>query len=308
VRPDVVLALKQALVAALRDPAQRSRAVLSLRGAELWAATWPNDPSFLRTLTSSDRVTALPLFSDERELNEACSRYGWLGIDGHVQRRQVHISEAVRAARQLQAQVLVIDAASEHAFELDDGDMELLAAAPSARPPSGSEYPKAKQLRSTPPPPDNGSEVKVSTGRVAVVQDSGSSGHYSPLKPTSVKPGADDQGVSATFGATATATMLALDQTPSEDMLEELTALLRNYPEVEWACLVSASRADRGQKPSVALRIEPAFRKNLVEITEKIREASQQHGNLYDVLMLDTPEQMKQARHIGLPFYPWRKK
>jgi SseB protein N-terminal domain len=304
VRPDVVLALKQALVAALRDPAQRARVVQALRGAELWAATWPNDPSFLRTLTSSARVTALPLFSDERELNEAAVRYGWLGVEGQAQGRVVHISEAVRAARQLQAQMLVIDAASEHALELDDGDMELLASAPSTRPGPGSDFPKTKQLRSTPPPPADGAEVKLATGRPPGEEPVG---HYSPLRPTSVTAD-NEQGVSATFGATPTATMLALDAAPADDMLEELTALLRNYPEVEWACLVSSSRADRGQKPSVALRIEPAFRKNLVEISEKIRETSQQHGTLYDVLMLDTPEQMKQARHIGLPFYPWRKK
>jgi len=282
--------------------------VVSLRGAELWPATWPNDPSFLRTLTSSNRITALTLFSDERELNEASVRYGWLGVDGQVQRKLVHISEAVRAARQLQAQVLVIDPASEHAFELDEGDMELLSAAPSARPPTGSEYPKSKQFRSTPPPPPpphDGAEVKRSTGRPAG-QDGGGSGHYSPLRPTSVAD--NEQGVSATFGASSTATMLALEEVPSENMLEELTTVLRSYPEVEWACLVSAARSDHGPKPSAALRIEPAFRKNLVEITEKIRETSQQHGKLYDVLMLDTPEQMKQARHIGTPFYPWRKK
>ena len=53
---------------------------------------------------------------------------------------------------------------------------------------------------------------------------------------------------------------------------------------------------------------DPAFRKHLVEITEKTREASGRHGAQYDVLTLDTPEQMKQARQIGLPFYPWRKK
>lgn len=305
-RPDVVLALKQALVAALRDPAQRARAVVSLRGAELWAATWPNDPSFLRTLTSSDRVTALPLFSDERELDDASTRYGWLGVDGQVQRRLVHISEAVRAARQLRAHVLVIDPASEHAFELDDGDMELIASAPSTRPPTGSEFPRTKKLRSTPPPPHDGAEVQRATGRPPG-QDGGGSGHYSPLRPTSVT--ADhEQGLSATFGATPTATMLALDEAPPDEMLEELTGVLRNYPEVEWACLVTAARADHGPKPSAALRIEPAFRKNLVEITDKIRELSQQHGKLYDVLMLDTPEQMKQARNIGLPFYPWRKK
>jgi hypothetical protein len=306
VRPDVVLALKQALVAALRDPAQRSRAVVALRGAELWAATWPSDPSFLRTLTTSSRVTGLPLFSDERELNEAAMRYGWLGVDGQVQGKLVHISEAVRAARQLQAQVLVIDAASEHAFELDDGDMELLSAAPSARPAAGSEFPQSRNFRSTPPPPDGGAEVKRSTGRVPV-QNSAGSGHYSPLRPTSVTTDSE-QGVSATFGATPTATMLALEEPPSDGMLEELTGVLRSYPEVEWACLVTSSRTDSGEKPSAALRIEPAFRKNLIEITEKIRETSQQHGKPYDVLMLDTPEQMKQARHIGVPFYPWRKK
>jgi hypothetical protein len=306
VRPDVVLALKQALVAALRDPAQRARAVLALRGAELWAATWPNDPTFLRTLTSSDRVTALPLFSDERELDEASVRYGWLGVDGKVERRLVHISEAVRAARQLRAQLLVLDIASEHALELDEGDMELLSAAPSARPASSGNMQK---VRSTVPPADEGSEVKRATGRPAPDQASpSSSGHYSALRPTSVTENKVEHGVSATFGANPTATMLALEAAPSEEMLDDLSALLRNYPEVEWACLVTAARADHGQTPSAALRIEPAFRKNLVEIGDKIRETSAQHGGRYDVLMLDTPEQMKQARHIGLPFYPWRKK
>jgi glutathione S-transferase len=83
--------------------------------------------------------------------------------------------------------------------------------------------------------------------------------------------------------------------------------VLREYPEVEWACLVTGSRADHKQSESVALRIEPAFRKNLDEIAQKLREIGASRHATYDVLMLDTPEQMKQARQIGFPFYPWRK-
>lgn len=306
-RPDVVLALKQALVAALRDPAQRARAVMALRGAELWAATWPNDPSFLRTITDEERVTSLPLFSDERELAEAAARYGWLGVDGKVQGKLVHISEAVRAAMQLHAQMLVIDSASEHALSLDVGDMELLASSPSARPPSTGDLHKVvAKVRSTPPPPAD-TEVMRATGR----KSDPDLGHYSALKPISISERPLDHAVSATFGAIPTATMASLETPPSQEMLDELSALLRNYPEVEWACMVSSAHeqdTESGDKPSVALRIEPAFRNNLSGITAKLRELSAQHGAAYDVLILENPEQMKQARHIGLPFYPWRKK
>jgi hypothetical protein len=300
VSPEAVVALKAALSAAARDPALRARAIAALRGAELWAATWPSDPSFLRTLTSSSGVTALPVFSDERELQEASQRYAWGSVDGQAPRCTVALWEAMRVAKQQKAQLLVIDIASEHALELDEGDMELLSAPPSSKPPA-----RMQKVRSTPPPPS--ANVVTRASARPSLQEGGGSGTYSPLRPRTITPNPGAHTVSATFGATPTATMQALETTPSEELLDELAEILREYPEVEWACLVTGARADHVQSQSIALRIEPAFHKNLAEIAQKLREVGALRHATYDVLVLDTPEQMKQARQIGFPFYPWRK-
>lgn len=296
--PDAVLDLKTALVAAARDPSARARAIGALRGVEVWAAIWPQDPTLFRTLTSSERVTALPLFTDERELHEAGVRYGWLGVDGQVSRRLVPLWEGMRAAKRQNASMLVLDIASEHALELDEGEMDLLSAAPSTRPPLMS------KVRSTPPPPAD-LEVLRASSRPDEGPPTGA--NYSALRPRSVTPLYGAHKVAATFGAVPVATMEPLDELPDEQLLDELEALLRDYPEVEWACLVASARVDGSQVPSVALRVVGDFRKNLLEISQKLRETSSQHGLTYDVLMLETSEQMKQARQIGVPFYPWRK-
>jgi hypothetical protein len=300
VNSEAVVALKAALAAAARDPGMRARAIAALRGTELWAATWPTDPALLRTLTNSDGVTALPLFTDERELQDAAGRYAWLSVDGQAPRCTVALWEAMRVAKQQKAQLLVIDIASEHALELDEGDIDLLSVAHSSKPP-----PRMQKVRSTPPPAD-ANVVQRASGRPSQGEHGGS-GTYSPLRPRTITPHPEAHTVSATFGATPTATMQALEVSPSDELLDELADVLREYPEVEWACLVTGSRADHKQSESVALRIEPAFRKNLDEIAQKLREIGASRHATYDVLMLDTPEQMKQARQIGFPFYPWRK-
>lgn len=295
VNPNAVLDLKTALVAAARDPTSRSRAIAALRSAEFWGATWPDAPEQLRTLTNSDHLTALPLFTDERELQEAGIRYGWLSFDGAAPRRLLQLRDALRAAKEQHAQWIVIDITSEHALELDEGEMELLSASHSSRPAA-----LAPKVRSTPPPPQD-TEVKRASGRPEASDVLGAS--YSALRPRSVTPLRGTEVVAATFGAVPTATMLALVEEPAEDLLEALSGVLRNYPEVEWASLVSSSRAR-----CVALRIEPEFRKNVSKITQQLREITSEHGATYDVLLLDTSEQMKQARNIGIPFYPWRKR
>jgi hypothetical protein len=305
VNSDAVLALQTALASAARDPALRARVVSILRSAELWAATWPTDPSFLRTLTNSDGVTALPLFSDENELHDAALRYAWLAPEGTTPRRQMPLWEAIQLAKRQKAQLVVIDIASDHALELDEGDVELLSVMPSNKPPTVT---NSMKVRSTPPPPSDNVVRRASSRPTEDVAQGKGSGTYSPFRPRSVTPTPGSQAVSATFGATPTATMQALEVPPTEDLLEALSDVLREFPEVEWACLVTSDRTDSKQAPSVALRIEPAFRKNMAELTRRLREVSAALGARHDVLVLDTPEQMKQARHLGTPFYPWRKK
>jgi hypothetical protein len=300
-------ALTQALLAAARDSSHRPKALSALRGAEVWAATWPGDPGTLRTLTNSNGVTALAIFSTERQLEDAAVRYGWLGPDGHVPSRRLHISEAMRFAKYGRAQLVVVDIAADHSLELDEGEMELVSSLPSTRPPS---YEGIGQVISKSRPPPDGAEVRrLSSRPPAFVYGSGKSSRppQSGLKPSSVMPGSTAQAVSATFAAPSTATMRALDEVPSDALLAALAEVLRGYPEVEWACLVSADRGQTEGAASVALRIEPAFRKHLAELSVRLHDASSEHGRGLEVLMLDTPEQMKLARSIGLPFYPWRK-
>jgi len=302
-------ALQQALVAAARDGNARSTAVGALRGAEVYATTWPTDPSSLRTLLNSSGVRALALFTDERQLEEAAGRFAWLGIDGHVSKRRLHMSEAIRFARQQQVALVVVDITSDHTFELDEGEMELVGAPPSTRPPSYAGL--APVLSSPGQAPDNGSEVKRVSTRPPALGTPGAERLSSPmgssLTPSAINIDVEHHAVSATFAMAHTATMVALPSTPSEELIDTLAQVLREYPEVEWACLVGEQERTSEGAVHVALRIDRAFRKHLAEISVKLRDTSAAQGATCDVLVLDTPEQVKRARAIGMPFYPWRK-
>lgn len=301
-------ALQQALVAAARDGGERARAVRALRGADMFAATWPTDPSSLRTLQNSSGVRALALFTDKRHLDEAGARLGWLGVDGQVPATHVHMSEAIRFARQRQVALVIVDITADHALELDEGEMELVAAAPSSRPPS---YRGLGPVVATPLHGDAASEVRrVSTHPPTHPEspEQAAPAATSLLKPSDVQVDANHHAVSATFSVASTATMAALPASPSDDLVDALTQVLREYCEVEWACLVGEVERPRDGALGVALRIDPAFRKHLAEISRDLRQAAGARGARLDVLVLDTVEQMKRARAIGLPFYPWRKR
>jgi hypothetical protein len=299
-------ALQHALVAASREPMQRATAVTALRGAEMWAATWPTDPATLRTLTNSNGVTALAVFTDERQLEDAALRYAWLGVDGRVPSKKLHISEAIRFARQNRAQLVVVDIAADHALELDEGEMELVSAPPSARPPTFTGLQTVKS-QSSRPPALAPSEVK----RVSARPDRASSRPPQSSSQGSLRPVAitntEKSSVAATFGSPSTSTMRALSSSPDDALLAALASVLKSYPEVEWASFVRSGSGDENAVPSVALRMAGGFLKNLEEISRKLREAGLQHSTAVEVLVLDTPEQMKQARAMGQPFYPWRK-
>jgi hypothetical protein len=294
-------ALQQALVAAARNSDERARAVNVLRGADMYAATWPADSTQLRTLLNSSGVRALSLFTDEPQLDEAALRFGWLDADGRVPSRRIHVSEAVLFARQHDVAVLIIDLTADHALELDNGDMELMSAPPSGRPPS---FPP---LVSSSRQVHDGSEVKRISTRPPGAAETTSHASLSGLIPTAVDVDLEHHAVRASFAPAGVTTMIALESAPDDALTDALCAVLREYIEVEWACFVGDSDRE-GSHFSVALRIEPGFPKHLPEISVKLREASATSGNPCDVLVLETVDQMKRARQLGLPFYPWRKR
>ena len=253
-------------------------------------------------------MRALTLFTDERHLEEAALRLAWLGVDGAVPMRRLHVSEAIRFARRERVAVVIIDMGSEHALELDEGDMELVSAPPSTRPPS---YGSVPPVVSNPRVSDDGSSVKRVSTRPPPLGTDGVAGSMAPpsaLKPTAVNVDVEHHAISATFAPSSTITMAPLEQPPAEDVTDALAAVLRDYLEVDWACFVAdGDRLGMGGF-SVALRIDPAFRHKLPQISERLREAGAGFGARCDTVMLETAEQMKRARQIGLPFYPWRRR
>lgn len=82
-----------------------------------------------------------------------------------------------------------------------------------------------------------------------------------------------------------------------------ISASLRAFPEVEWACVV----ADDSQIPVIGVRVDPSFLNRVAEITDAILGAAEKHGVELQVLLLNNPELVKSAHKSGLAFYPWRK-
>lgn len=94
-------------------------------------------------------------------------------------------------------------------------------------------------------------------------------------------------------------------EVPIEDAaLDGMADALRKYPEVEWACAVS----DGSALPAVALRIDPAFTARASEIESALIDAAHSRGTALSVLLLNDPQQLRDARTHGNAFFPWRKR
>lgn len=82
-----------------------------------------------------------------------------------------------------------------------------------------------------------------------------------------------------------------------------ISAALRSFPEVEWACVVS----DESTIPVIGVRVDPSFLNRLAEITDGILGAAEKQGIELQVLLLNNAELVKSAHKNGHAFYPWRK-
>jgi len=114
--------------------------------------------------------------------------------------------------------------------------------------------------------------------------------------------------VSASFGAGGSVEFHALTQEPSDELLDALSAVLRDYPEVEWAVFANASRGPVEPLPTVALRIDTTFRTRVGEIIPALKRIADEHGATIDVILLDDPKLMRAARSTQLVFFPWRRR
>lgn len=88
-----------------------------------------------------------------------------------------------------------------------------------------------------------------------------------------------------------------------DTFLQAVSASLRSFPEVEWACVM----ADGGELPVIGVRVDPSFLNRVVQITDAIMRVADSDATPVQVLLLSTADLVKTARKQGKAFYPWKR-
>ena len=292
-------------------------ALVALSQRTVQVVPWPGTIEGYRTLVNSEGVAALPIFTDLEQLEEAARRFGWLDAQGHAPRAEIGARAALNYARGQNLSFVVVDIAAAHALEIAAAEFEPLLT-PAARRDSSGPYAGAGRISSSliqavrPTPPPGG-------GRGSTPPPPGSRGLTPPPGSLAAPSRADaDDGFTssvgftpaadARFGGGTAARIEPLAGEPSDALYEALTTVLRSYPEVEWACLVSASRGPTAAVPTIGVRVDTGFRQRVNELVGELRRAGDAQHAALDVLLLDDAELMRSARAQGIVFYPWRKK
>jgi hypothetical protein len=88
--------------------------------------------------------------------------------------------------------------------------------------------------------------------------------------------------------------------TIEDSILDRLDAVLREFPEVEFACVGSA-----GGVNAFGLRIDARMRRRLDALGEGLGRVSPPGAHFY---LLDDPDHFRAARAEALVFFPWRRR
>jgi hypothetical protein len=297
--PDPQLAALRRLIADAHQGGQaKVDALVALSQRTVFVIPWPSGIEGWRTLVNREGIAALPMFTDRSELEEAARRYGWLDARGEAPFAEVGARAAFNYAIREHLTFVVVDVASLHALEIGRAELEPLLT-PAARRDSQGPYAGAgkisssliQAMRPTPAP-----------GALKAVTDPPSMPGFT------VSADFNASAKAATFGGGASVTIAPLPSEPSDELLDALTAVLREYPEVEWACAVHAARGPTAPVPTIGLRVDAGFRQRVNEIVSALRRTGDARGAGLDVILLDDAALMRSARGQGLVFYPWRKR
>lgn len=357
-------------------------ALVALAQRTVYVATWkPRDDGF-RTLVNSGGEIALPVFTDEQQLEDAARRFGWVGADGSVASEEIGAREAMRRVVSDRMHFLVVDIAAPYALECMRDELEPLvtgvtrsdstgpfaavgrisstmleagrrtsntpplmeALTPQLGQPNGA---KASDSRTasrpafepgrvaTPPPmarpatpgpiarPTPGPIARPTPG--AIARPGSQQGIPRPpsqqalpatdFQPPQLPPSAFPARPSFADRASARASadtglhLTPVREEPSEDLLDDLVTRLRDFPEIEWAAYCLAKRETEGEhKPVVGMRVDPQYRQRVNEIATAVLSAGVAHGTVLEVVLLDDAALVREARHEGVLFFPWKRR
>ena len=278
-------------------------ALLALSQRTVFVVPWPGGIEGYRTLVNSDGVAALPLFSDSAQLEEAARRYGWLDASSEAPRVEIGARAAFNYADGQNLSFVVVDIAADHALEIGAEEFKPLLSAAARRDSSGP-YAGAGRISSTliqavrpTPPPETPRAVPVP--RVGATESEASEGFTAST--------GFDATSEARFGGGSGARIQPLSEDAPDELYDALSVVIRDFPEVEWACLCQVARGPSDASPGIGVRVDTGFRQRINDIIGGLRTAGEAQGAALQVILLDDPELMRSARAQGVVFYPWRK-
>lgn len=88
-----------------------------------------------------------------------------------------------------------------------------------------------------------------------------------------------------------------------DPLLQGISTGLRSFPEVEWACVLS----DGSDLPVIGVRVDPSFLNRVTQISDGILGIGDKHEQPLQVLLLNTPDLVRNARKQGKAFFPWKR-
>lgn len=296
-------------------------ALLALSQRTVFVVPWPAGIEGFRTLVNSEGVAALPVFSELQQLEEAARRYGWLDASGSAPSSEVGARKAFSYAAQQSLSYVVVDIAAGHALEVTSEEFTPLLSA-AARRDSRGPYAGAgrisssliRAVKSTPPPSSvPGIEPLPSAALKAPAVPAAASIPGAGPAPTNaatsgITSSPDFDASAQRFAGGTAARLEPMTGDVPDALYDALSAVLRDYPEVEWACLVNAARGPSPAVPAVGLRVDTGFRQRINELIAGVRQAGDAQGASLQVVLLDDPALMRSARGTGTVFFPWRKK
>ncbi len=305
-------ALHRLLTDAQQGGQAKVDALIALAQRTLWVVSWPNPADGYRTLVNSGGMAALPVFTERPMLDSAAERFGWVGPDGSIAALEVGARQALSFARERSLAFVVVDIVADHSLEIAQSELEPLLT-PAARRESQGAFAGAgristllkQSVRATPtaplpavgpiraPTPPPGALAPARPQVQAPPPGSSPGSVQAPSSPGSVPAGEPSPLVSASR-------LMTLTSNPDPALVDRLDAVLRNYPEVEWACLGLASAA----QTILVLRIDPRMRTRVDNLRTELGAVS----NGMPITLLDEPAVMRAARIEAFVFFPWRKK
>lgn len=305
-----IAALHRILTDAHADPQAKVDALVALAMRTVHVVPWPDGVQGYRTLVNSDGIAALPIFTTFGCLEDAAGRYGWTSADGSVPSVEIGARAALNHAVHEKLAYVVVDIASDHALEVSREEIEPLLT-PAARRESTGPFALRgrvsssliRAVKSTPAP------MRAVDGQLHPTPPPGTL--RAPTPPPAIEPPKSTPGLTPPSGAPPTSATAEMRFSTPPSLDDEaytiMAAALREYPEVEWAAMLSATDGDTGGL-SVGVRIDASFRQRVQEVADAIALAASKKSIGVGVILLDLPEAARSAREVGEVFYPWRKK